>query len=327
MRKLASIQRIISLDPIPNADAIMKATVLGWQLVVKKNEFDPGDLCVYVEIDSVLPEVEAFEFLRNKKFRIRTIKMRGQISQGICFPLSILPEGIEITEDMDVTDILNISKYEPPIPASLTGVMKGNFPSFIPKTDETRVQVLQKLLYKYEGEKCYITEKLDGTSVTYYIRDGVFGVCSRNMDLIESDENTYWKMARAMDIENKLRNLGKNIAIQGELVGESIQGNKLKIKGQTVFFFNVFLIDEYRYASYNEWKDILENQLELATVPVLSTSYILETDISAILKMSEITSTLCPEVIAEGIVIRLLQSDEHVSFKAINNEFLLKYED
>ncbi|MCH8319071.1 MAG: RNA ligase (ATP), partial [Bacteroidetes bacterium] len=169
MRKLASIQKISTLEPIQDADAIEKATVLGWQLVVKKGEFKAGSLCVYCDIDSILPDRPEFEFLKQRKMRIKTIKLRGQISQGICFPLSILPPDTEIREDMEVTEILGIKKYEPPVPAHLQGVAKGKIPSFIPKTDEPRIQVVQDTLDSFKGEKCYITEKLDGSSVTYFI--------------------------------------------------------------------------------------------------------------------------------------------------------------
>lgn len=324
MRKLASIQRIKSIEPIANADTIMKATVLGWQLVIKKDEFKPGDLCVYVEIDSILPDKYDFEFLRNKNFRIRTIKMRGQISQGICFPLHILPNNIQVDEGADVTDVLNIVKYEPPIPVNMQGIMKGPFPSFIPKTDETRVQVLQDLLNTHKGALCYITEKLDGTSVTFFVKDGVFGVCSRNMELEEIENNLYWKAARQLNIEQKLRSVGCNIAIQGELVGEGIQGNKLKLKGQHVFVFNVFLIDEYRYAMFHEWIKMVED-LDIPCVPVITDNYRLENSISDILSMSETFSLINLSAMAEGIVIRLKENKEMVSFKAINNEFLLKY--
>ncbi|MBP6640991.1 MAG: RNA ligase (ATP), partial [Bacteroidia bacterium] len=230
MRTLASIQRIKDLAPIPGADAIEKATVLGWQLVVKKGEFQIGDLAVYCEIDSLLPDRPEFEFLKARGMRIRTIRLRGEISQGICFPLSVLPAGTEIAEGADVTDILEITKYEPPIPASLAGVMKGGFPSFIPKTDETRVQVLQELLDKFTGTLCYVTEKLDGSSVTYYLKDDEFGVCSRNLELLESDENSLWKVARMLKVEEKLRALGGNHALQGEIVGEGIQGNLYKLR-------------------------------------------------------------------------------------------------
>lgn len=302
----------------------MKATVLGWQLVIKKDEFKPGDLCVYVEIDSILPDKPEFEFLRNKNFRIRTIRLRGQVSQGICFPLNILPDNIQVEEGVDVTDVLNIVKYEPPVPVNMQGIMKGAFPSFIPKTDETRVQILQDLLNTHEGALCYITEKLDGTSVTYFIKDGVFGVCSRNMELEENEDNLYWKTARQFNIEEKLRRVGCNIAIQGELVGEGIQGNKLKLKGQHVFVFSVFLIDEYRYAMFHEWMKMMED-LEIPGVPVITDSYRLGNNIDDILSMSEIFSPINSGVMSEGIVIRLKESKQLVSFKAISNEFLLKY--
>ena len=237
MRKLASIQLIRSLEPIEGADVIEKATVLGWQLVVKKGEFRVGDLCVYCEIDSLLPDRPEFEFLKPRGMRIKTIRLRGQVSQGICLPLSILPDGIAFEENADCTTILGITKYEPPIPACLSGIVKGKLPSFIPKTDETRVQVLQQLLSKYKGEKCYISEKLDGSSATFYIYNNEFGVCSRNLELLEDAANSFWKVARQMDIENKLRALNGNYAIQGELVGEGIQGNKLRLKGQTVLLW------------------------------------------------------------------------------------------
>jgi len=116
LRKLASIQKIRALTPIEGADAIEMATVLGWQLVVKKGEFQAGGLCVYCEIDSILPARPEFEFLKPRGMRIKTIRLRGQISQGICFPLSILPEGSPIEEGADVTEILGIAKWEMPIP-------------------------------------------------------------------------------------------------------------------------------------------------------------------------------------------------------------------
>lgn len=325
MRKLASIQRIRKIEPIPGADAIVKATVLGWQVVVKPEEFTEGDLCVYVEIDSVLPEKPAFEFLRNRAFRIRTIKLRGQLSQGICFPVSILPPGVAVEEGADVTKALGIVKYEAPVPPSLAGVMKGAFPSFVPKTDEDRVQVVEDLLKKHKGRLCYVTEKLDGTSVTFYLKNGQFGVCSRNMELVEG-ENLYWKAARALDVENKLRRLGKNLALQGELVGEGIQGNKLKLKGRTVYFFSLFWIDSFRYANFQELKETVE-AAGLQMVPVVSTCYELDNDVQAILAMAQVQSTIREGAMAEGLVIRAMDAGEHVSFKSINNNFLLKWEE
>ncbi|MBC8044285.1 MAG: RNA ligase (ATP) [Rhizobacter sp.] len=328
-RKLASVQRIKSLEPIEGADAIEKATVLGWQLVVKKGEFQAGDLCVYCEIDSLMPDKPPFEFLKPRAMRIRTVRLRGQISQGICFPLSMLPPDAEINEDADVTEMLGIVKYEPPVPESLTGTAKGGFPSFIPKTDETRVQVLQEMLSKYKGTPCYVTEKLDGTSVTFFIKDGVFGVCSRNLELLETSESVPWKIARQLNIETKLRALNRNLALQGELIGAGVQGNKYKLKTQAVFFFTAFDIDAYRFLDYADFAAMMKH-LELQSVPIASTAFELTDDIDELVSLSVARSQLNAAVWREGVVIRPLQEKTdmmgRVSFKVINPEFLLKYD-
>jgi RNA ligase (TIGR02306 family) len=196
MRKLASIQTIAAAEPIPNADAIERLRILGWSVVGKRGEFRPGENVVYCEIDSLLPESPEFEFLRKSSFkaaiieggqtlqragfRIRTVKLRGQVSQGICFPPSILPPGTPTEVGTDVTDALGIIKYEPPVPAGMGGRVKGGFPAFLPKTDETRIQVLEALLTRYRGLPFFMTEKLDGTSFTAFLRNGEFGLCSRN---------------------------------------------------------------------------------------------------------------------------------------------------
>ncbi len=329
MRKLASIQKIKSLEPIEGADAIEKAQVLGWQLVVKKGEFKIGDFCVYCEIDCIMPNKPEYAFLEPRKMRIKTVKLRGQVSQGICFPLSVLPKEVPISEDLDVTEILGVIKYEPPIPASLEGTMKGRFPSFIPKTDETRVQILQEFLDQHKGEKCYITEKLDGSSVTYFIKDGEFGVCSRNLELIEDDKNSMWQLARELDIENQLRLLNKNYALQAEIVGEGIQKNTLKLRGQTVFFFNIFDIDAYKYLDFKEFVSLMET-LKLKTVPIIEEEYLLENDINLLVEKSIGKSLINPKGWREGIVIRSHKEQfiggERFSFKAVNPKFLLKYD-
>lgn len=379
MRKLASIQRILSINPIDNADNLEVATVLGWHVVVKKGEFSIGDLVVYVEVDSILPERPEFEFMRPRHFKVKTIKLRGQVSQGIIFPLSILPNFDNYVEDIDVTDSLGITKYEPELPTSLRGKTKSpyrfkytwlpdwfysvarkvltqklfkkylcvisgaTFPDFIPKTDETRVQVLQGLLNKYQGTKCYITEKLDGSSITIYLRNGEFGVCSRNVDLKEEQGNAFWDTVRAMDIETKLKNyasnsLWKNIALQGELIGEGIQGNKLKIKGQTIRFFNAFDIDKQCYSDFEVFQKLIL-QLDLKAVPVLDIEFTLSNDIDGLVELAKGKSVICPTAEREGIVIRPLEEIEEteeargklvrnrLSFKAINPKFLLKYEE
>ena len=330
-RKLASIQRIINIEPIEGADAIMKATVLGWSVVIRKDEYKIGDLCVYVEIDSILPDRPEFEFMKARSSRVRTVKLRGQVSQGICFPLSILDNTnitlAEMVEDLDVTEAVGIIKWEPADPACLSGVSRGNFPSFIPKTDETRAQVLLGKLHKRKGEFCYITEKLDGSSMTVYVNlnsDIDFGVCGRNINFTQTQENTYWKVAIAEDMERKLRSLNRNIAVQGELVGEGIQKNKLKLKGHTIYIYSVFDIDKHEYLPFEEMVQILK-QIDLKMVPIISTSWAIEDDMETLIKLSERKYTINPESEAEGIVIRTL--DSKFSFKVINPRFLLKYED
>lgn len=333
MRKLASIQKIIKTEAIEGADAIEKATVLGWELVIKKGEFKAGDLCVYCEIDCLMPDKPEFEFLKARGMRIRTVRLRGQISQGICFPLNILPEGTEIAEGNEVTEILGITKYEPPMPASLGGMARGLFPSFIPKTDETRVQVLQDVLDAHSGLKCFVTEKLDGSSATFYMRDGEFGVCSRNLELEFNEENSMWKFAVSNQLEEKLKGLSRNLALQGEIIGEGIQGNKYRLKGQTVRFFNVFDIDKYQFLSLDAFRKLIA-ELGLETVPVLEEDFILPNEIPSLVNKARMKSTLNKDAWAEGIVIRPVEElhdkrymKGRVSFKAINPEFLLKYGD
>ena len=141
-RKLASIQLIKELTPISGADAILCAKVLGWECVVKKSEFAVGDKCVYFEIDSVLPIASWNDHLRkeaDKKLRVKTIRLRGQLSQGLALPLSMLPPD-EYEVGMDVTSLIGVEKYEPVVPTHLAGVVKGNFPTFLNKTDELRLQ-------------------------------------------------------------------------------------------------------------------------------------------------------------------------------------------
>ena len=330
-RKLASIQRIKALEPIANADAIEKATVLGWQLVVKRGEFRVGDLCVYCEIDSLLPERPEFEFLRPRRFIIRTVRLRGQISQGICFPPTVLPAGTAIAEGADVTAALGVTKYEPPIPVHFAGRMKGLFPSFIPKTDEARVQVVEGMLDRHRGTAFYASEKLDGASITCYVRDGEFGVCSRQIDLLESRENLYWQAARRFGIEEKLRRLGGNVAVQGELIGEGIQKNRLGLKGVQFFAFSLFDIDRYAFLDYADFVAAAKG-LDLATVPIVDDHFVLTEAIGVqdIVARAIGRSALNGAVWREGLVFRpLVETVDpelgRLSFKAINPEYLLKH--
>ena len=334
-RKLASIRKILDLKPIEGADNIELAIVDGWQVVVAKNvEHKVGDFIVYCEIDSFLPIKEEFEFLRKSSykkmgevegFRLRTAKMMGQISQGLILPISVLGSKIFLEEGMDVTEMLGIVKYEPPIPAELAGKVKGIFPSFIHKTDEIRVQNIpdEYKTYIESNDNFYITEKLDGSSATFYINNGEFGVCSRNLELLETEGNTFWKVARELDLEIKMRAKNKNFAIQGELIGEGIQGNPYKIKGHTVMFFTAFDIDTQKRFNYADFAMFMaRNQLEVAPLLSIRVGTDLPKTTDELLKFAEGKSSLNEKTEREGIVIRT--SDNVISFKAISNKFLLK---
>jgi RNA ligase (TIGR02306 family) len=343
LRKLASIRVISDIQPIEGADAIELAIVDGWKVVVAKNVgHQIGNKVVYCEIDSFLPIEPEFEFLRKTSFkkmgevegfRLKTIKLRGQLSQGLLIPLDdaiqvmkrrngeVYTEMLEVGKD--VSQLLGIQKYEPPIPAELAGKVKGLFPSFLRKTDEERVQNLKTEYeeWKNSDKTFYVTEKLDGSSATFYIKDDVFGVCSRNLELLETEGNTFWKVARKLDLEAKMRNFGGDFSLQGELIGEGIQGNPYKIAGHSVRFFNVFDVENGEYLSLHQFKFITE-ELGLETVPILDENFKLPDTIDELLAYAENKSVLNPNFDREGVVIR--STDRTVSFKSISNKFLLK---
>ena len=249
MRKLASIQTIWEINPIAEADRIEAASVLGWKCVVKKGEFRKGDLCVYFEVDSFLPETPEFEFLRSscykenelngKGFLLKTRSFKGQISQGLVLPLSILKDitpadGISWKNGDDVTKLLNIKKWEIAEIATGSGRVIGDFPYGIPKTDEIRVQAEPALIDEFKDLPYYISTKMDGTSVTMYLIDGRFGVCSRNYEIGDDDTSPAWRFVHKNSIEDKIRKGAKalgidNIAVQGEFCGEGIQRNPLRL--------------------------------------------------------------------------------------------------
>lgn len=329
-RKLASIQVIKQIDMIPNADNIVKVVINGWAVVAKKDEFKVNDLCVYFEIDSFLPIQDSrYAFLEKSSkakmgdlvgLRLKTIKLRNQISQGLALPLHLFPEVANKEIGVDLTEILQIQKYEPPIPAELAGEVVGPIPSFIKKTDEERIQNLPDIIAKYQGKKFNATVKLDGTSCTMYYNNAYFGVCGRNWEYKESDSQTMWKIAKSLDLRNKLVCLNKNIAIQGELIGEGIQGNPEKIKGQDWFIFKIWVIDEQRYASFEEKQNIL-TQLDLVhkQVPILD-QITLPDNMDDVLKLADGPSLNSPN--REGIVVE----GYGLSFKVISNWYLLKCE-
>lgn len=336
MRKLASIQVIKDISPIPKADLIEVAAINGWKSVIKKGEYSVGDVVVYCEIDSWIPTAIApfLSVTPKPKFyegvegnRLRTVKLRGQLSQGLILPLNLKPELKELPIGTDVSELLNIKKYEPPIPAQISGDALGAFPSFIEKTDEPRVQNLD-----YESDilsvktTWVITEKLDGSSVTYYVNGTHFGACSRNLELKCDPKNSIWKFAYDYRLEYLMKKIAKNFgdfAIQGEFIGPGIQGNKYKLDKHIFVPFTIFGIGMHRKASF-DYLERISSELCLKPVPLLAQGTdILPGSMDEILKLANgETSYNKSRTRREGLVIR--SYDQQISFKVISNKFLLK---
>lgn len=331
-RKLASIQEIKEINPIPNADAIEVATILGWKVVIKKSEgHKVGDMVVYCEIDSKFPPKPEYEFLANYGYRVKTQKFRGQVSQGLVLPLSVLPEGNYQVGD-DVTKILGVEKYEIPLPMGVAGDIMGTFPGFIEKTDETRIQILGDILPKYNGTKFYATEKVDGTSITLFNRDGDIGVCTRNNRMKDTPNSAPWNVLRKLGAIDKIAELN-NIAIQGELIGWNIQSNKYKLKTNEFRFymFNAFDINTYRPLPLADMLRIAK-QIGVDTVPIIDAEYVLDFDVDTLVEMSKGQSLVNPQTRREGLVFKSVEYVEdpvlgRLSFKVINPDFLIKYGD
>lgn len=352
-RKLVTIRQIAAIEPIPDADAIEVLTVDGWKVVAKKGVHRVGEHVLYFEIDSFLPIREEFEFLRassykklvdgTEGFRLKTVRLRGQISQGLVVPISgavfstllqICGPGTKWDDlmDRDLTELYGVTKWEPAIPACLSGLAKGNFPSHTVKSDQERIQNLKKYFDLYEDEEFEMSLKLDGSSSTMYLHDDEFGVCSRNLDLKPDDTNSFWIQARKYNVENRLRALGKNISIQSELIGEGIQDNHEKIKGQDIYLFNIWDQDLNRFLTPSERQEMLKqiNALEgpeIKHVPVLGFKKIFKDcrTVEDLLEFVKNQKAMNEGVILEGVVFKSVNliNGEVVSFKIINNEYLL----
>ena len=316
MRKLATIRKIDLIRPIPDADAIECAVVGGWTVVIKKGDFIAGDLAIYCEIDSWIP-TELAPFLSKGKEpreyngvrgeRLRTVSLRKTVSQGLLLDRFVALDKVgEIHEGMDVSDLLNIVKYEPPVPACLAGKARGMFPSFIPKTDQERIQNLTTELSNWValGLTWELTEKLDGSSMTVYVNADDFGVCSRNLNLYDTEGNTLWQVAHRDNILMAIYDSRRNLAIQGELIGEGIQGNLYKIQGQSFYVFDIYDIDVCRYLTPTERRDFCE-LYELLHVPVLCDDKDLGIGtVEELLSWANDKSRLNPTADREGIVFK-----------------------
>jgi RNA ligase (TIGR02306 family) len=334
MRSLVTIQRVKMLSPIPDSDFLETAHVMGWQCVVKKGEFNVGDMGVYFEVDSFLPEELRYEFLRassyrdnadnGKGFRIRTVRMRGQLSQGLILPYALFPELEGYNEGEDVTEKLQVKKWYIPETANPGGTIIGERPCGIPASDEIRIQSALELLEQLQGEAYYITTKMDGTSGIVYYIDGQIGCCSRNKEIKDEEEALYWTPVYKYGLKEKLAALGKNIVLTGEICGPGIQKNKLRLPTVEWYVFDVKDWDSGKYFAYDEACEICA-ALGLSVVPLEERgehfSYSLET-------LLEKAKGKYPSGLdKEGIVVRNVLFPKGISFKVLNNDALLKEKD
>ena len=344
MRNLASIQEISAIKPIEGADAIELVIIMGWQCVSKKGEFKNGDKCIYFEVDSFLPLEVRYEFLRHTSyrnnefmgegFRIKTISMRGEISQGLALPLSSFPDLHETKTGTDVTELLNIRKWEIPEVLGSAGIEIGEKPFDIPTTDETRLQSMTELLDAFKGKPYYISTKMDGTSCSVYCFNNKVGVCGRNKEYAEDIESSaMWAFVIKTGLKNRLLALGENIALQGEFCGHGIQNNRLKLMEPNLFIFDIVKLESNGSRPKLGLDGIKEYcyKLGLDMVPIEETGDCFSYTLDELLEKAK--GTYPSGLDKEGIVVRTREFSRNtelqhkMSFKVINNDFLKKEKD
>ena len=360
MRKLATIRTIANIKPIPNADRIEVAQIDGWEVIISKSDnFSQGDKVVYIEIDSKMPKTPEYDFLKSRRYVVKTIKLRGQVSQGLVLPLAVLPPGDYKVGD-DVTEILGVTKHDPEAEQEnavvsenkkkprnpiikflmrfkwfrkiyLKPSVKDTFPNWIKKTDEERIQNMTRLFEKLKRDKTVlsVTEKVDGTSATFFLKKVgknkyEFGVCSRNKRLVTEDNSYYWNVARKFKIKETLQTLigGLDwIVLQGEITGEGIQGNKYPIDGGERFWAFNLISPEGKLTTEEMQRTLLHYGIYI--VPIFDDKFVIPEDweISDLVHYVQGKSQIYPRE-REGCGFRNVE--QNISFKCINPEFLIK---
>lgn len=366
-RTLARVVVIDDLVEIAGADRIELAMVGGWQVVVQKGLYEVGSKAMYFEVDSLLPlEHPAFASLSTlsskllfivdgKQYaRIKTMKLRKQLSQGFCVPLADVnaSEGCNIGADFTKTlGIIKYEKNEDKERNGTPGAMKSGksargFPKFVPKTDQTRVQNITALYNKAveEGEWFEESFKLDGSSLTAFVRNGVAGVASRNVGfrmedekitlltaiksflkgqgwkrVIKKDDNSFTQMAAEAGLIEAIRHDGRNLAIQGEMVGPSIQKNFEGVDKNEFYIYDVYVIDEQRYMLPAERVKFC-NDYAVPHVPINHVGTLIAGDVAEALKRADGPSGIKGKF-REGFVYKSLTRD--FSFKVISNQYLI----
>lgn len=346
MRQLVTIQKIHSIEQIEGRDRIVQAKVLGYTVIVGKDQFQENEFLCFAEVDSVFPDNGHWEELRNFKFRIKQFKVNSNngpiYGQGYVFKLDKLAglvdwdkENHEFYEGQEITEIVGVTKYEPPIDYS-SGDSKGTFPTkYLSQTDEMRLQSKPRLIDELYENPYYITTKMDGSSSTFLIApdEKEFLVCSRNQikrNPIESGKPcVFWKIAEQYNLYEVLQKF-PTIAIQGEICGEKIQGNRLGIKGHKLYIFNLINLDNRKCLGYYDIVQMINKMKEISPniemVPVIEVGEFFDYNVPQLIEKSKMFYPNGRE--AEGIVIRPMEPmysptlKGGLSFKVINPEFL-----
>lgn len=355
---LATVQRITKIVKHPDADFLDICNILGWQCITKKGEFQEGDLVGYISIDTVVPEKPEYEFLRERKFRVRTIKLRKQISQGLIVPLPNRPDGLYFyKEGDDLTEILGVKKYEkvdnnperyekPRMPKKwhqkfiyllkynilykafpkLQRLSRSPFPKHLVSiTDEERIQNIPQVLEQYAGRLFVVSYKLDGSSITI-IHSKSFGrsrfrICSRKFELHDK-KNDWYKVFESTDFANEVLKLVSYYKTNDIIVqGEAIgkfNGNHHNLQVGQIRLFNIYV--NGKRINQKEFIAVC-NGYSIPHCPKYK-EIILNHTLPEILAESEIKDILNPNVDAEGLVWRCVS--DNMSFKVINNKYLLK---
>jgi RNA ligase (TIGR02306 family) len=356
-RKLAHIEQIEEIIPIEGADRIVQYRIGGWKVIDQKDKYAIGDLVCYCEIDSWMPNTLAPFLTKPGNFpktyngvegqRLKSIRLKGAISQGLLISIenvanifigSKFDEGQEMGEFLfpsaDVTELLGIIKWEP-APEKVPVNAMGSFPSHTPKTDQERCQNFMRSVENFLNKNPEVNftaeEKAEGSSVTVFLNAGDFGICSRNLRLKLDDQDVvlnspFTKPAVVLCLEEKLRSLGKNLALQFETIGPQVQSNYYNLNDWEYRLFDVFDIDKQEYFTPQEMRDIAVF-LGLTTVPILETSFNMHgktcEDLLAYAEseFSRIGST--KNLMREGVVFKS-NSGGRFSLKAVSNNYLLK---
>lgn len=353
MRKLASVQRVWKIEPIEGADRIELAHVLGWQCVVNKGQFQPMDLAVYFEIDSFLPVRGEFEFLRSSSykktdimgegFRLRTMKFRGQISQGLLIPLGAFPEiPADVQLGADVSELLGVKKWEIEERATTGGNVIGTLPRDVPHTDETRVQANPELIGEFAHMHYYITTKMDGSSHSVSIDEDGFHVTGHNFEYKDDDSNSFYRFVKKIELREKMERYMRShlspdaeddgdiitLTIQGEFCGPGIQSNRLKLAKPEWYVFTVRV--NGKRVGMNEMMSVC-HEIGLEYVPIEEIGSDLPSKYPTVESLLERADGEYPNGgKKEGIVIRPMYPvysptiGTDLSMKVVNNKYLLK---